>query len=270
MILDTLATVAKRRVAKLEKVKSLAAVREEAEQIYKESAMGSGNASACRAKSFMANLQRPGLNFICECKKASPSKGLISPDFPYLEIAKAYERGGGAAISVLTEPEYFLGLDIYLQEIAAQVNLPVLRKDFTVSPYQIYEAKTLGANAVLLICAILSASQLKEYRLAAESIGLDALVETHDGQEIETALKSGAKIVGINNRNLKDFTVDISACLQLRKEIPQDRICIAESGIRNEDDIRSLKVKGFNGVLIGETLMSSGNPEEMLRRLQEA
>ena len=270
MILDTLATVAKRRVAKLEKDKSLAAVREEAEQIYKASAMDSGNASACRAKSFLANLQRPGLNFICECKKASPSKGLISPEFPYLEIAKAYERGGGAAISVLTEPEYFLGLDIYLQEIVAQVNLPVLRKDFTVSPYQIYEAKTLGASAVLLICAILSASQLKEYRLAAESIGLDALVETHDGQEIETALKSGAKIVGINNRNLKDFTVDIGACLQLRKEIPQDRICIAESGIRGEDDIRSLKVKGFNGVLIGETLMSSGNPEEMLRKLQEA
>ena len=165
---------------------------------------------------------------------------------------------------------YFLGSDVYLQEIAEQVNLPVLRKDFTVSPYQIYEAKTLGASSVLLICAILPASQLEEYRLEAESIGLDALVETHDGREIETALKSGARIIGINNRNLKDFTVDIRTCLQLRKEIPIDCVCIAESGIRNEDDIRSLKSKGFNGVLIGETLMRSGNPEEMLRKLRKA
>ena len=267
MILDTLSAAAKARVDKLEKVKNLAAVRAEAEQIHKQSATDRNNPSACRVRSFLANLQRPGLNFICECKKASPSKGLISPEFPYLEIAKSYERGGAAAISVLTEPEYFLGSDVYLREIAAQVSLPVLRKDFTVSPYQIYEAKVLGADAVLLICAILSASQLEEYRLTAESVGLDALVETHDGWEIETALKSGAKIIGINNRNLKDFTVDIGACLQLRKEIPEDRVCIAESGIRNEDDIRSLKMKGFNGVLIGETLMRSGDPETMLRKL---
>ena len=232
-------------------------------------AVCAGQKSAKLTKRFQENLQRPGLNFICECKKASPSKGLISPEFPYLEIAKSYERGGAAAISVaspskglispefpyleiaksyerggaaaisvLTEPEYFLGSDVYLREIAAQVSLPVLRKDFTVSPYQIYEAKVLGADAVLLICAILSANQLEEYRLTAESVGLDALVETHDGWEIETALKSGARIIGINNRNLKDFTVDIGACLQLRKEIPEDRVCIAESGIRNEDDIR--------------------------------
>ena len=270
MILDTLAAAAKVRVVKLEKVKSLAELRAEAEQIYRKTSTGRKNSSACRVKSFLANLQRPGLNFICECKKASPSKGLISPKFPYLDIAKAYERGGASAVSVLTEPEYFLGSDLYLQEIAAQINLPVLRKDFTVSPYQIYEAKTLGASSVLLICAILSASQLEEYRLEAESIGLDALVETHDGREIETALKSGARIIGINNRNLKDFTVDIRTCLQLRKEIPIDCVCIAESGIRNEDDIRSLKSKGFNGVLIGETLMRSGNPEEMLRKLRKA
>ena len=270
MILDTLAAAARARVDKLEKVKNLAAVRAEAEQIHKQAATDGRRKSASGAKSFLVNLQRPGLNFICECKKASPSKGLISPEFPYLEIAKSYERGGAAAISVLTEPEYFLGSDVYLREIAAQVSLPVLRKDFTVSPYQIYEAKVLGANAVLLICAILSASQLEEYRLAAESVGLDALVETHDEWEIETALKSGAKIIGINNRNLKDFTVDISVCLQHRKKIPEGCVCIAESGIRNEDDIHSLKSKGFNGVLIGETLMRSGNPEEMLRKLREA
>ena len=264
MILDILAAEAKTRVAKLEKQKSLAAVRAEAEQKAREE-------KGCRVKlSFAECLQRPGLNFICECKKASPSKGLIAPEFPYLQIAKAYEAGGAAAISVLTEPEYFLGSDAYLKEIAAQVALPVLRKDFTVSPYQIYEAKLLGAGAVLLICGILSPVQLMEFRLAAESIGLDALVETHDAEEMEMALNSGAKIIGINNRNLKDFSVDMGTCLKLRREIPEDRICIAESGIRNEEDIRRLKAAHFNGVLIGETLMRSGNPEQMLRELREA
>lgn len=257
-ILDELAYHAEERVAEAKKIHSFEEVKEKALSLPK------GNFE------FEKALKKDDIAFICECKKASPSKGLISPEFPYLEIAKSYERGGAAAISVLTEPEYFLGSDVYLREIAAQVSLPVLRKDFTVSPYQIYEAKVLGADAVLLICAILSASQLEEYRLTAESVGLDVLVETHDGWEIETALKSGAKIIGINNRNLKDFTVDIGACLQLRKEIPEDRVCIAESGIRNEDDIRSLKLKGFNGVLIGETLMRSGKPEEMLRKLRKA
>ena len=291
MILDTLAAAANARVAKLEKQKSLAAVRAEAEEIYR---IETERASAEKAKtadsvkavlvsgeimqdaahgkgpkagstSFAENLQRPGLNFICECKKASPSKGLISPEFPYLDIAKAYERGGASAISVLTEPEYFLGADEYLKEIAAQVRLPVLRKDFTVNAYQVFEAKTLGAAAILLICAILSPVQLREFRLAAESVGLDAMVETHDVREIETALKSGANIIGINNRNLKDFTVDLHTCLQLRAEIPEDRICIAESGIRGAEDIRRLEAARFNGVLIGETLMRSGNPETVLR-----
>ena len=298
--MDTLAAAAKVRVAKLEKWKSLAAVREEAGELYKKEisqAVAENNNIACPKKagvisreimkdaalsgksepqkvkervSLAASLQRPGLNFICECKKASPSKGLISPEFPYLEIAKAYEAGGAAAISCLTEPEYFLGADEYLQKIAAQVNLPVLRKDFTVSEYQIYEAKTLGAGAVLLICAILSPEQLQEFRLAAESVGLDALVETHDAGEVATALQSGAKIIGINNRNLKDFTVDINTCIELRKEIPADRICIAESGIRDAEEIRRLKAARFNGVLIGETLMRSGDPEQELGRLRNA
>ena len=288
MILDTLAAAAKARIAKLKKQKSLAAVREEAEGIYNEESVDSGfltkgsfggkadrqeayeGKESKRTNRFSVNLQRPSLNFICECKKASPSKGLISPEFHYLEIAKSYEAGGAAAISVLTEPEYFLGSDEYLKEIAAQVDLPVLRKDFTVSEYQIYEAKTLGASAILLICSILSPVQLQEFRLAAESVGLDVLVETHDAGEVATALRSGAKIIGINNRNLKDFTVDINTCLQLRAEIPDDRICIAESGVRTENDIRRLKAEGFNGVLIGESLMRSGNPEEMLRKLKEA
>ena len=260
MILDTLAAAAGERVAGLARQKSFAAVRDEAEQIYKN-----GNKPR-----FTEALRRPGLNFICECKKASPSKGLISAEFPYLEIAKAYEKGGAAAISCLTEPDYFLGSDVYLQEIAKQVSVPVLRKDFTVSTYQIYEAKRLGAEAVLLICAILSPAQLKEFRLAAESVGLDALVETHDAAEIETALQSGAKLIGINNRNLKDFSVDIGTCLRLRAQIPDDRVCIAESGIRTEEDIRNLKAKGFNGVLIGETLMRSGDPEQELEKLRRA
>ncbi|MBQ9635555.1 MAG: indole-3-glycerol phosphate synthase TrpC [Acidaminococcaceae bacterium] len=271
MILEKLAAAAQERVAGLEKRKSFEAVREEAEQIYqKESVQAAGKGLFDRKWSFSENLRRPGLNYICECKKASPSKGLISSEFPYLDIARAYEKGGAAAISCLTEPDYFLGSDVYLEEIAQQVSLPVLRKDFTVSAYQVYEAKLLGAKAVLLICAILSPAQLQEYRLAAESVGLDALVETHDAAEIETALQSGAKLIGINNRNLQDFSVDINTCLQLRQEIPEDRICVAESGIRNETDIRCLKEKGFNAVLIGETLMRSGNPEQTLRQFREA
>lgn len=258
MILDTLAAAARARVATLEKQKSLASVRDEAEQLHKAE------------RSFAESLRQPGLNFICECKKASPSKGLIAPEFPFLEIAQAYERGGAAAISCLTEPDYFLGADRYLQEIAEHVSLPVLRKDFTISVYQIYEAKVLGADAILLICAILSQAELEEFRLAAESVGLDVLVETHDTAEIEMALKSGAQIIGINNRNLKDFTVDLGTCLNLRKEIPAGRISVAESGIRTEADIARLKAAGFNGVLIGETLMRSGDPEAMLRRLRQA
>ena len=258
MILDTLAAAARARVATLEKQKSLASVRDEAEQLHKAE------------RSFAESLRQPGLNFICECKKASPSKGLIAPEFPFLEIAQAYERGGAAAISCLTEPDYFLGADRYLQEIAEHVSLPVLRKDFTISVYQIYEAKVLGADAILLICAILSQAELEEFRLAAESVGLDVLVETHDTAEIEMALKSGAQIIGINNRNLKGFTVDLGTCLNLRKEIPAGRISVAESGIRTEADIARLKAAGFNGVLIGETLMRSGDPEAMLRRLRQA
>jgi len=262
VILDKLAAAAAERVSGLEKIKSFSTVREEAEAIFrKEKELGGKPLFAC-------NLRRPGLNFICECKKASPSKGLISPEFPYIEIAKAYERGGAAAISCLTEPDYFLGQDRYLEEIATQVALPVLRKDFTVSMYQVYEAKLLGASAVLLICAILSPARLQEFRLAADSVGLDVLVETHDAREVVTALNSGTAIIGINNRNLRDFTVNISTCLELRKEVPEDYICVAESGIQNETHIRALQKNRFNAVLIGETLMRSGNPEAMLRKLR--
>lgn len=265
MILTQLVEEAKIRVTALAKEKSPAAGRREAESLYAAERQA-GKPSFL----FRRNLARPGLGFICECKKASPSRGLIAPTFPYLEIARAYERGGAAAISCLTEPKFFLGSDRYLSEIAEQVALPVLRKDFTVSEYQIYEAKRLRASAVLLIAAILSASQLREFRLTAESVGLDALVEVHDRHEVDAALQSGAKLIGINNRNLQDFTVDINICLQLRREIPAERVCIAESGIHTAGQIHALKEARFDGVLMGEALMCSGDPEQTLRSFSEA
>lgn len=268
MILAQLAKEAGERAAALNNIKSFDIVRRAAEALHTAETRGSRKGK--EALAFRQRLACPGLGFICECKKASPSKGVLSPDFPYLEIARAYERGGAAAISCLTEPKHFEGKDRYLTEIAAQSSLPILRKDFTVSSYQIYEAKLLGASAILLIAAILSPQQLQEFRLTAESVGLDALVEAHDGREAEIALQSGAEIIGINNRNLQDFTVDINTCLRLRREIPRDRLCIAESGIHTSDQVRALKEADFDGVLMGEALMCSKDPERQLRRFLEA
>ena len=184
------------------------------------------------AFAFEKALRRPELSFICECKKASPSKGLIAPDFPYLEIAKEYEKAGADCISVLTEPRWFLGKDQYLKEIAANVSIPCLRKDFAVDPYMIYEAKVLGASAVLLICSILEKAQLKEYLQIAEGLGLSALVEAHDEEEIAKALEAGARIIGVNNRNLKDFTVDTENSRKLRNMIPKEVLFVSESGVK--------------------------------------
>lgn len=219
------------------------------------------------AFSFRQNLARPGINFICEVKKASPSKGLIAADFPYLTIAKEYETAGAAAVSVLTEPEYFLGCDEYLKEIAANIHIPVLRKDFTIDAYQIYEAKLLGASAVLLICALLNDEELAEFMEVAESLGLSALVEAHDEKEVKRALTLGAKIIGVNNRDLKTFTVDIENSVRLRKLVPPDVVFVSESGIKTEADVGRLKENGTNAVLIGETFMRSENKKEMLARL---
>lgn len=218
---------------------------------------------------FAKALRKESLNFICEVKKASPSKGLIAPNFPYLEIAKEYERIGAAAISCLTEPFYFQGQNSYLKEITQTVKIPVLRKDFTVDEYMIYEAKTLGASAILLICAILSDEQLKEYHQIATDLGLSVLVETHDEEEIKRALAIEAKIIGVNNRNLKDFTVDINNSIRLRKLVPENITFVSESGMKNADDIRALKENGTNAVLIGETLMRADDKEEMLRQLKK-
>lgn len=206
--------------------------------------------------------------FICECKKASPSKGIIAPDFPYLSIAKQYESAGCAAISVLTEPKWFLGSNSYLQEIAQAVSVPCLRKDFTVDEYMVYQAKVLGASAVLLICALMDTQTLKRYIELCDTLGLSALVEAHDEQEVQSAVDAGARIIGINNRNLKDFTVNLSNSERLRKIAPLDILFVAESGIQTAQDVNRLREIGVNAILIGETLMRADNKKAMLCELR--
>ena len=217
--------------------------------------------------SFLEALKKPGMSYICEVKKASPSKGLIAPDFPYLDIAKEYEQAGASAISCLTEPFYFQGADRYLQEISQAVNIPVLRKDFTVDEYMLYQAKAFGASAVLLICAILDNSQLKAFGELAQELGLDALVEAHDQWEVDRALNLGAKIVGVNNRNLHDFTVDMGNSIRLRNMAPADTVFVSESGIKTAEDIRILYENKVDAVLIGETLMRSPDKKAALGAL---
>lgn len=217
---------------------------------------------------FEKALKREGMGFICEVKKASPSKGVIAADFPYAEIAKEYEKAGADAVSVLTEPFYFLGKNEYLTDIRREVSLPLLRKDFTVDEYMVYEAKSIGADACLLICAILSPMQLSEYVGIAEELGLSALAEAHDEAEIQMALAAGAKIIGVNNRSLKDFTVDIANSIRLREMVPRNLLFISESGMRTRADIAKLEENGTDAVLIGETLMRAGDKAAMLRELR--
>lgn len=217
---------------------------------------------------FYKALKQEGVSFICEVKKASPSKGVIAEEFPYLEIAKDYEKAGAAAISCLTEPFWFMGSDKYVEEITKEVKIPVLRKDFTINEYMVYQARAMGASAVLLICAILSDKELKDYRELAEKLGMNALVETHDDEEVERALKSGAKIIGVNNRDLKTFTVDVNNSLRLRKLIPEEIAFVSESGIKTAEDIKKLYDNKTDAVLIGETLMRADNKKEMLNELR--
>ncbi len=217
---------------------------------------------------FERALAKPGLSFILECKKASPSKGVIADDFPYLAIAKEYELAGCDAISVLTEPQWFLGDNGYLKEIAEDVNVPVLRKDFTVDEYMLYEAKVLGASAVLLIVSLLSASQLEEYIGICDEIGLSALVEIHSASEAETAVRSGARIIGVNNRDLRDFSVDTNNAGKLRGSIPRDILFVSESGVKTPEDIRNITLFGADAVLIGETVMRAKDKKAELARLK--
>lgn len=220
------------------------------------------------AFSFEQALRKPELAFICECKKASPSKGVIAQEFPYLQIAKAYAAAGADCISVLTEPKWFLGSDIYLQEIAAAVPVPCLRKDFTVDAYMIYEAKLLGAAAVLLICSLLSEQELQEYLHICDRLGLSALVEVHDAREVQMALRAGARVIGVNNRNLKDFTVDTENSCRLRELVPPEVLFVAESGVRSAADVALLRQIGADAVLIGEALMCAADKKAKLAELR--
>jgi len=206
--------------------------------------------------------------FICELKKASPSKGVISEEFPYLKIAADYEKAGAGAISVLTEPEYFLGDNKYLTEISKAASIPVLRKDFTLDAYQIYEAKAIGADAVLLICSLLDEKTIDAYIALCDELGLSALVEAHTKDEIDKALAAGARLIGVNNRNLNTFEVDLENSIRLRTYVPENIPFVAESGIKTAEDIKRLKAAGVNAVLIGETLMRSPDKRQALAQLK--
>ena len=220
--------------------------------------------------SFECALRTPDLSFICECKKASPSKGLIAPDFPYLAIAREYEAAGADCISVLTEPKWFLGSDEYLKEIASQVNIPCLRKDFTVDEYMIYEAKVLGASAVLLICSILTEEQIRQYIGLCDELGLSALVEAHDEKEVASAVAAGAQIIGGNNRNLRDFSVNLDNAARLRDRVPPGVLYVAESGVRRPADVAAVRAMGADGVLIGEALMRAKDKSAMLNQFRRS
>ena len=257
MILDEIVAKTKIRITERKKEKSLDTVIEEALQKEVDNIFP-----------FEKALKNEDIAFICEVKKASPSKGIISEDFPYLDIAKEYEEAGADAISVLTEPFYFEGKDIFLEEIAKKVKIPVLRKDFVIDEYMIYEAKALGASAVLLICSILEEDILLKYIKLANSLGISALVEAHDESEIKRAISCGARIIGVNNRNLKNFTVDINNSANLRKFVPEEIIFISESGIKTLEDIKRLREFNVNGVLIGETLMRCENKKKALDKLR--
>ena len=219
---------------------------------------------------FEEALYDDGMSFICEVKKASPSKGIIAESFDPVGIAKEYEAAGASCISVLTEPTRFLGDIRYLEEIARNVSIPILRKDFVVHPYMIYEAKAAGASAVLLIVSILSEKELREYMGICDELGLSALVEVHDEEEAYIAIRSGARIIGVNNRNLRDFTVDPLNCLRIKSVVPMDRLFVAESGIGRREDIVALEDAGVDAALIGESLMRAEDKRKMLDSLRGA
>lgn len=255
-ILEQLAAYARTRVEQAKAVRPLADVKAAA------LAQPKGNFA------FEKALAQPGVRFICECKRASPSKGLIAPVFPYLDIAKEYAAAGADAISVLTEPKWFLGSDEYLQQIAAAVPVPCLRKDFTVDEYMIYEAKLLGASAVLLICSLLDTETLHQYLGICDALGLSALVEAHDEQEIASAAAAGARVIGVNNRNLKNFTVDVTNSLALRQKAPPGVLFVAESGITSPSDVSALRAAGVDAILVGEALMRAPDKAAALAALR--
>jgi indole-3-glycerol phosphate synthase (EC 4.1.1.48) len=259
MILDQIVASTTKRVAALKETTTLALLKSQAKRSETPFAF---------EKTLARKSAAGEIAFICEVKKASPSKGVIAVDFPYLEIARDYQAAGADAISVLTEPEFFQGANTYLTEIKEQVSIPVLRKDFIIDPIQIYEASRIGADAILLICAILDTETIREYLEIADGLGLSALVEAHDEAEVEQALAAGARIIGVNNRNLKTFEVDLNNSIRLRQLVPPEILFVSESGIRTAEDITKLRENGTNAVLIGETLMRSGDKQGMLDQLR--
>lgn len=256
MILETIAQANRERYEKIMQTVSLEEIKQKALAMEINSEFP-----------FEKALSKGGISYICEVKKASPSKGIIAEDFPYVQIAKEYENAGASAISVLTEPQWFKGENRFLQEISQNVTIPLLRKDFTVCEYQIYEAKVIGASAVLLICALLDTDTIREWIKICDTLGLSALVEAHTEEEVQSALDAGARIIGVNNRNLKDFTVDIKICTRLRSLVPKDILFVGESGIKTSEDIENLRKAEVNGVLIGETLMRSDDKKQALAEL---
>ena len=257
MILDEIAEATNKRVERCRQNISLEEMKRAAEQMEADDSFP-----------FEVPLRREGAAFICEIKKASPSKGVIAEHFPYVEIAREYEAAGADCMSVLTEPDYFMGSTEYLKEIRQVVKTPLLRKDFTIDEYMIYEAKVIGANAVLLICSLLEEQTIRQWISLCEDLGLSALVEAHDEWEIDMAVRAGARIIGVNNRDLKTFQVDINNCLRLREKIPRDILFVAESGIKTRSDIEALEKGGVNGVLIGETFMRSPDKNKTLMELR--
>ena len=277
MILDTIARSAGKRVEQRKQVKSLEQMMKaacecrEREGIKGDAIKRAGikrENGTNEVHPFKAALSKPGVSFICEVKKASPSKGLIAPDFPYVEIARQYQEAGADAVSVLTEPEFFLGADRYLEEIHREIELPLLRKDFIVDEYQIYEAKVLGASAVLLICSLMDMEKLKRYMGICGSLGLSSLAEAHTDREVARGAEAGADIIGINNRNLETFEVDFTNALRLRKLVDRGTIFVAESGIRTPEDIELLAENQVDAVLVGETLMRAPDKKRALRELK--
>lgn len=276
MILDTLAQATKKRIDGQKQLKSLEALKQELSEKAKRGELvlpdkeksfeeNFNNPSLYR---FEKNLKGKGIHIIAEVKKASPSKGLIDPNFDYMKVARDYEMAGVDCVSCLTEPDYFKGSDEIFMEIRRALKTPMIRKDFTVDEYMIYQAKLMGADCILLICAILDDEALMSYYKLADSLGLSVLVETHDEEEMERALKIGARMIGVNNRNLKDFTVDIGNSIRLRKMVPENVVFVAESGIKTREDIKELEDCGTNGVLIGETFMRAADKAKELKLLK--
>jgi indole-3-glycerol phosphate synthase len=281
-ILDEIAERTRQRVADEKRIRSLENMRQAAEEARRHDCDGcnaedpglsaeefaSARILAPCSFPFEGMLERPGVQVIAEVKRASPSKGLIAPDFPYLQIARDYEAAGAAAISCLTEPYWFQGRDEYLAEIAREVRIPVLRKDFVLDEYMVYQAKMLGARAVLLICAILDDAQLSAYRQLADELQMSALVEAHTAEEVQRAVACGARVIGVNNRDLKTFNVDMAAARELRDMVPAHTLFVSESGVKSAADVEAARAMRADAVLVGETLMRADDKRAKLAELR--